>query len=391
MIPHAEILALRGEWLLRDDVIEKDYVLGWILAGIGARPELADHWVFKGGTCLRKCYYETYRFSEDLDFTVIKDGPEEPEELVEIFAEIGDWLFEQSGIEIVVDDDSFVRRRNRRGNTTTMGRIAYRGPRNAPTLPKLKLDLTSDEVLVQSVVRRPILHPYTDASDIVGRITAYSISELLAEKTRALTERCRPRDLYDVINLHRHPELLGDPDRVLAGLKEKCRFAGVGVPDAASIRESPFRDELDQEWENMLGHQLPHLPPIEDYWTALDEFFEWLAGAPRTALPRAELGGRLDPHWTAPRSMVAWRSRSPMELIRFAGSNRLLIEIDYHGREGRSGPRVVEPYSLRTTLEGHLLLYVVNDSGQLRSYRVDRIVGVRVLDRSFTPRYAVEF
>ncbi len=70
MIPHDEILALRGEWLLRDDVIEKDYVLGWLLAAIAAQPKLADTWVFKGGTCLRKCYYETYRFSEDLDFTL---------------------------------------------------------------------------------------------------------------------------------------------------------------------------------------------------------------------------------------------------------------------------------------------------------------------------------
>jgi hypothetical protein len=31
--------------------------------------------VFKGGTCLKKCYLETFRFSEDLDFTVIEGGP----------------------------------------------------------------------------------------------------------------------------------------------------------------------------------------------------------------------------------------------------------------------------------------------------------------------------
>ena len=40
---------------------------------------------FKNGTCLRKCYYETYRFSEDLDFTVL-GGPEAPEDLAPIFA-----------------------------------------------------------------------------------------------------------------------------------------------------------------------------------------------------------------------------------------------------------------------------------------------------------------
>lgn len=34
-------------------------------------PECRDNLIFKGGTCLRKCYFEDYRFSEDLDFTAI--------------------------------------------------------------------------------------------------------------------------------------------------------------------------------------------------------------------------------------------------------------------------------------------------------------------------------
>ena len=51
-------------------MVEKDYVLGWFLWAIGADPMLSTSWVFKGGTCLKKCYFETYSFSEDLDFTV---------------------------------------------------------------------------------------------------------------------------------------------------------------------------------------------------------------------------------------------------------------------------------------------------------------------------------
>ncbi|HEX5309166.1 MAG TPA: hypothetical protein VFW38_08830 [Solirubrobacteraceae bacterium] len=52
-------------------------------------------------------------------------------------------------IELEIDQRTFTRRRNLRGQSTTQARIAYRGP-NAPrgTLTKLKLDLTSDEVLV---------------------------------------------------------------------------------------------------------------------------------------------------------------------------------------------------------------------------------------------------
>ena len=47
MIPKAELYALRGEWSPSDEVIEKDYVLGWLLAGIAADPVLLDQWVFK--------------------------------------------------------------------------------------------------------------------------------------------------------------------------------------------------------------------------------------------------------------------------------------------------------------------------------------------------------
>ena len=101
-----------------------------------ATPALTRTWVFKGGTCLRKCYYETFRFSEDLDFTVIDGGPEEPDDLRQIFGEIAEWMREESGIELILDDKSFRRRQNKRGKPTTQGRIAYRGPNPQPTLPR---------------------------------------------------------------------------------------------------------------------------------------------------------------------------------------------------------------------------------------------------------------
>jgi predicted DNA-binding transcriptional regulator YafY len=43
------------------------------------------------------------------------------------------------------------------------------------------------------------------------------------------------------------------------------------------------------------------------------------------------------------------------------------------------------------TQDGHIVVYVVNDRGQLRSYRTDRIADVRVTDEVFVPRYLVEF
>jgi predicted nucleotidyltransferase component of viral defense system len=82
-----------------------------------------------------ECYYETFRFSEDLDFTVIDGGPEEPDDLQRIFAEVGEWLREESGIELLLDAKAFKRRHNRRGHPTTQGRIAYRGPNETRGVP----------------------------------------------------------------------------------------------------------------------------------------------------------------------------------------------------------------------------------------------------------------
>ena len=71
MIGRAALVNKVSQWGVPHQVVEKDYVIGWVLWGIGADPQLSDSWVFKGGTCLKKCYTATPRFSEDLDFTVL--------------------------------------------------------------------------------------------------------------------------------------------------------------------------------------------------------------------------------------------------------------------------------------------------------------------------------
>lgn|GEM_PF-1112612 len=58
MIQKQEIIELATRANLQTHVIEKDYVLGWLLAGINQHAAIQDLWLFKGGTCLKKCYFE---------------------------------------------------------------------------------------------------------------------------------------------------------------------------------------------------------------------------------------------------------------------------------------------------------------------------------------------
>lgn len=90
-------------------------------------------------------------------------------------------------------------------------------------------------------------------------------------------------------------------------------------------------------------------------------------------------------------TVVSWGIGAPMELIRFAGANRLKVEIDYRPEKERPGVRLVAPDSFRRTRESRLVLFIVNDAGALRSHRVDRIARVAVTRTLFCPRYAVEF
>ena len=60
-------------------VLERDYVLSWVLAGLAQVDALRETIVFKGGTALKKCYFGDYRFSEDLDFSgTRKEAPRCP-------------------------------------------------------------------------------------------------------------------------------------------------------------------------------------------------------------------------------------------------------------------------------------------------------------------------
>jgi hypothetical protein len=134
---------------LLPSIVEKDYVLGWILAGINAHEEISERWVFKGGTCLKKCYFETYRFSEDLDFTLPDESRINEEFLRSVLKDVAGWVAEQSGLSIPAAQLSFDIYENPRGRINCQGKIGYRGPVSPASggWPKIKLDLTADERL----------------------------------------------------------------------------------------------------------------------------------------------------------------------------------------------------------------------------------------------------
>ncbi len=279
MIDKSEIMAFSKQFGLRANVIEKDYVLSWVLAGIFNHGEIGADWIFKGGTCLKKCYYETHRFSEDLDFTLMKPEHLDQEFLVNCFKDISEWIYDATGVEIPKELIRFDVYQNNRGGLSAQGRIGYRGPlQPGGDLPRLKLDLTIDEILVLNPVVRDVHHPYSDCPDDGIQIKCYCFEEVFAEKLRALAERERPRDLYDVVLLYRHEKLRAMKDIILSTLEKKCAFKNIPVPTMDTLRNRPEREELEAEWANMLAHQMTSLPAFELFWIEISQVMDWLGG-----------------------------------------------------------------------------------------------------------------
>ena len=409
MIPREEILESAREKELIPHVVEKDYVLGWVLMGIAQHPMLKG-WIFKGGTCLKKCFFETYRFSEDLDFTVPDGVAYDAGSYRAALVECAAAMTEETGIRMPESDIEVKESWDKADRKTFQAKISYRGPLmpQSSTPPRIKIDLTKHEVIVERPELRPIRHFYSDALEPPISMLCYTVNEVLAEKARALYERQgRARDLFDVVNISRNYREEIEPHRTLAVLKEKFRFKGLPLPARDEFIGAIDYQVLETNWDQQLRHQLPVLPPVQSYFEELRESALWWMqirpriaeppripirdgeiAVPRTPFPQLGRGG-LAASTTMGRGIVA--GGGTLDRVRYAARNRLRAEILYHGVS-----RLTEPYSLRIRGTGNLLLYVHEilrgsfSSGQTKAYKVSEIQGARVSEQPFQPRYAVE-
>ena len=240
---------------------------------------------------------------------------------------------------------------------------------------------------MRPTVLRPIAHQYPDILPLPAEVRCYSFEETFAEKLRAMGERTRPRDLYDIITLYRRPDVLPDAAVLQSVYREKCETKGVEVFTSQAIQESPFLKELQDEWANMLAHQLPVLPTFASLWEELPRLYAWLEGtAPIEALAPIPTPEEIDDSWSPPATLSVWGQSVPVEEVRFAATNHLCVELGYRGSD-----HLVEPYSLRMTRSGQLTLYAVESkTNEIRSYALDQIQSISVSSKPFTPRFALD-
>lgn len=157
---------------------EKDYFLAVVLKLI-AESSLGGTLVFKGGTAIHHCYLDHYRFSEDLDFSA-NQKPLTLEVVRAVFAS-ADYLS--------------IKKEYLSGATVKIEKLQYTGPLIQPNSLKVEIDF------LQNVLLPPQVLKYNNIWGIECLVRVMDIKEIAAEKIRAMSDRARYRDFYDLFLL----------------------------------------------------------------------------------------------------------------------------------------------------------------------------------------------
>ena len=252
------------------EVLERDYLLSWVLAGITQVEALRETLVFKGGTALKKCYFGDYRFSEDLDFTAVGSvptGAAMESAMQEVCARAVKLLDPYVPIEIVCE--RHVERMPHPGGQEAFD-IRARFPWHRQPQAHVMVEIAVDEPLLKPPLRRSVLHDYGEP--LAAQVPVYSLEEIVAEKLRAILQhvralerrgwvRSRARDYYDLWRIlgeyRTQLDLTGFP----AFLREKCAIRDVTFTGPESFFPPAMLAIVEKTWEQWLGPLVPGLPP----------------------------------------------------------------------------------------------------------------------------------
>ena len=184
MIPRAHIVAWRqvAPWI-SDAQVEQDLIMSRALVAIFENSILATALAFRGGTALHKLYFQpARRYSEDIDLVQITPGP------------IGSILDALKGVLNPFLGEP--KRKQAEGTVTLIYRMDSEGPPVVPMRLKIEIN-TREHFSVMGFKHRPyeVQSRWFQGS---CRITTFSLEELLGTKVRALYQRRKGRDLFDL-------------------------------------------------------------------------------------------------------------------------------------------------------------------------------------------------
>lgn len=257
MIPFDAITdwAIQRPWPTRDQV-EQDLLLSRAICEIARHEYLNQELAFRGGTAFHKLHLDSpLRYSEDLDYVRRTAGGIQP--VTQALTALGKEL----GFEISTQ-------------MSQQPKVYWRATAQSGAPIKIKIEMATDE---RSPAFPLVELPHQVASPWWGGTAAvptFQIEELVATKIRALYQRKKGRDVFDLwLALDR---LRLDPARILeafgpyrpegvnaqaaiANLRKKLTNRGFREDITPLVREPPANYDIDEAAELIIEQLLAHL------------------------------------------------------------------------------------------------------------------------------------
>ncbi len=379
MIDKHEVETKAEEFAIHPANVQRDYVFGWVLAGIYAESALRDSLVLKGGNAFRKAYFEHARFSGDLDFASTKALPADA-----IRAELGRVCdFIHGSTEVVFEkgrtrvDEQHTADPDKKMFKARLYFKDFYGNPDKFTI-SIRVDINPFDRVLLPVQQRNLVHPYSDWQSCEIPLRCLKIEELLAGKLKCLLQRRHSADLYDfVFSVLLNPDIDVNRSEIVSTFLRMTIFR----PSPGVVRG--LLVDLPFQVMRGLWHKYLVFPKngLIDFDKAVDLF--------KTTVN--ELFGPLP----IGRGQLAYFPSHLRNPIMEAGYGMTVLDIMYDGVR-----RQVEPYSLtyKTRKDGvaREYLYVYDRTGGnrrgpgLKTFVHPKIQHIANTDTEFEPRYQVE-
>lgn len=383
MIDAKEIESKAREFEIQPPNVQKDYVFGWLLFGIFTVTNFKERIFLKGGNALRKGYFENTRFSSDLDFG-IPNGIAENDLLAEI-NKVCDFAQEKSGV-IFIKDDNKVEEKFTASEAPLPDlkvyevRVYFRGFNGEAEHMRLRvsMDVTRFDKVLLPLQTMKLIHPYSDAIDVVCDIRCMKLEEIIATKLKCLIQRQHAPDLFDYAY---SIKLLGgnlNKQEVVQTLVRKTIFDRNPYILKGILHNTAFT-YFREEWANSVICAKQFIIDVEDAISAFIADLENL------------FAGYTDNGYT----QFVYFSPEVRAKIMHAGRTQTLLKVRYQGYD-----RDVEPYSLKYLEskqgQAYEYFYVFNRNGGkqgtpgIRRFLPKPLESIENTEEIFTPRVQIE-
>lgn len=378
MILREEIDKRANEFEIHSSNVQRDYIFGWVLAGIYTVSDLKNYLILKGGNCLRKAYLENTSFSGDLDFSI--QNSLSADFIGNELNKVCDFITEKTGV-IFDKDKTKVNEKTRVRSDKLVydARIYFKdfyGSVSTLTI-SIRMDITQYDKIYLPIQKRFLIHPYSDFEKCRVELNCVKLEEILASKLKCLLQRQHVNDLYDyAYSFFDHHELAINKSEVVFTFLKLTIFERFPGFVKKLLIDLPF-ESLKHLWTKHIA--APKLGII-GFDSAFNRFIENIN----------ELFGNYNQTY-ADELFYPSKYRN---IILEAGRNMTLLEITYNGHK-----RQVEPYSLafkvRTDGIGQEYFYVYdlvggNSGPGIKSLLHYNIQSIENTDIKFQPKYEVE-